>query len=78
MAESSGTSIKINIKTPKDKKEIEINSDANIKEVSLWLETTFHLHSVLKWIINGSIECGQSLEVDQFMKQFLGQTVNLK
>ena len=34
-AESSGTNIKINVKTPKDKKEIEINPDANIKEVCI-------------------------------------------
>ena len=45
MAESSGISIKINIKTPKDKREIEINSDANIKEVSMRLDTTFDLQS---------------------------------
>lgn len=32
-AESSGTNIKINVKTPKDKKEIEIVSGASIKEV---------------------------------------------
>ena len=41
MAESSGTNIKINIKTPKDKKEVEINSESNIKEVSMQLGTHF-------------------------------------
>ena len=40
-AESSGTNIKINVKTPKERKEIEINPDANIKEVCVHLKIVF-------------------------------------
>ena len=44
-AESSGTNIKINVKTPKEKKEIEIGPDANIKEVCVRCKITFLLIS---------------------------------
>ena len=35
-SESSGNKIKVNVKTSKDKKEIEVNEDGTIKEVCIY------------------------------------------